>query len=859
MIFIDHPADVVKKIKNVTRTLLCGMINLAALPTLAAPAQQAAGDEYYFPAEALGGKKVDLSHFSKPGQGKPGEYQVDILVNGTNVDRQLLSFVTNAQGKLVPQLSVQQYKDLGLKIDELPAMEKLPLDQVITNIAQYAPVMTDLDVSKLQLKITVPQKLLNIRPKDYIDPALWNTGMPTAFSNYDLSGSRTLYNQSRQNNEQQQFVNLRNGANIAGLRLRNNSTWQHNNSGINKFTVMQNWLEKDIFPLRSLALIGDISTSSDVLGGFNFRGIALRSQDSMLPSSEQGYRPVIHGIAMTSNARVSVYNNNALIYETYVPAGEFSLTDFNMTSGRMDITVTESDGRVQSFSRFFDNLSIMQREKSLKYDLALGQYRNPGSVSSGTPYNPRFIQASALYGLSDGMTLYGGITTSSDYHVAMIGAAQTLSSFGVLSIDLSNSAVSLVTGDNTNKNGQSLRLRYGKNFTDSGTQISLTGERLNDYYSFTDSINMHLTPSPNDPWGWLLQKQRTSRIDLNIQQSMQTLGSVTLTSSQQNYQDGSRQQSAGAAWNLNISSVSLGLSYTYNNTIYSEDRKSRDQIYSLTASMPFSYLSSKNSMTTSYSLTNNQDGDTREQVGLNGTLLAKNNLSYSVQQSYSSVRSEEYGGNFSVNYLGRAGAAGSAWSYGKQSRKLSYTARGAVVAHPYGISLSQNLSEGSGYALVRAPGTSGIAVMNTTGVATDWWGHAIVPSVQAYRKNNISLDPSTYQDVVDVTMSSIQVIPAKEALVLADYQTLTGNRAMITLIQRDGSVVPFGATASIVDDGSHAGIVGDKGVVYLANLSPQGAIRASWGTESKESCQSSYSLTDSQIIHGISLLTLKCQ
>ncbi len=854
------------KLYRILLTLLGGSVNAAFSQVPDAPVvkkdvvkkdvvKKDEGD-YYFPSEALGEQKVDLSHFSQPGKGQPGQYQVDIFVNNEKIDSQLLRFVADPQGDLQPQLTVQQYEIFGLKITSLPAMRELPREQIITDISHYAAVTTRLNIGKLRLDIAIPQLLLNIRAKDYVDPSLWNTGMPAAFVSYDFSGSETRYDRSNHNTGQRQFLNLRNGLNIAGWRLRNYATWRHEDNQKNEWNALQTYLEKDIFSLRSTLAAGDTSTSYDVMDGFGFRGLSFRSTDAMLPASEQGYSPVIRGIAMTPNARVSVRQGDVLIYEAYVPAGAFAISDLGMVgSGRMDITVTENDGRIQRFSQSFGRLSVMQRAGHLKYDIALGEYRQNAGDNS---YRPRFVQMTALYGLPNEMTLYGGGIVAQDYYAARIGLGVTLGMLGTAAFDVSTAETTLHTGDS--KNGQAWRVQYSKNFPDTGTGISLAGLQYQgqSYYTFTDAGNLRRTARADDPWGWTFRKQKKSRLQFNIQQQAGQLGSLSLNAWQEDYHDTSRQRSAGASWNFSIAQASLGLSYSYSKNQDRGRSGTTDQVVYLAASLPFSVFSSGNSTLASWSLTSDKAGNIRQTVGISGTALERNNLSYSTQQTYSTVDNEGYGGSFAADYRGRMGAAGAAYSYGRESHRLSYGARGAVVAHPYGINLAQRLSEGSGYALIRAPGAAGVAVSNVPGVATDWRGYAVVPYVQPYRKNRITLDASTYDSSVDITMNTLQVIPAKEALVLANYQTQTGARALITLLQADGAVVPFGASA-VLADGSQSGIVGDKGAVYLAGLTPAGTLHVSWGSEAGQTCRGDYTLANIQAINGVSLLTVHCR
>ncbi|MCM4498950.1 fimbria/pilus outer membrane usher protein, partial [Escherichia coli] len=94
------------------------------------------------------------------------------------------------------------------------------------------------------------------------------------------------------------------------------------------------------------------------------------TDDDMLPSSQNGFAPVVHGIAKT-NATVIIKQNGYVIYQSAVPQGAFALTDLNTTSsgGDLDVTIKEEDGSEQHFIQPFTSLAILKREGQTDVDL----------------------------------------------------------------------------------------------------------------------------------------------------------------------------------------------------------------------------------------------------------------------------------------------------------------------------------------------------------------------------------------------------------------------------------------------------------------------------------------------------------
>lgn len=60
-------------------------------------------------------------------------------------------------------------------------------------------------------------------------------------------------------------------------------------------------------------------------------GIKLETDTSMLPDSEQGFAPVVRGIA-NSDAQVVIKQNGYVIYQTWVSAGPFEIKDLSQVT-----------------------------------------------------------------------------------------------------------------------------------------------------------------------------------------------------------------------------------------------------------------------------------------------------------------------------------------------------------------------------------------------------------------------------------------------------------------------------------------------------------------------------------------------
>lgn len=124
-------------------------------------------------------------------------------------------------------------------------------------------------------------------------------------------------------------------------------------------------------------MIGDTWTASDIFDSTQIRGARLYTDNDMLPASQNGFAPVVRGIAK-SNATVIIRQNGYVIYQSAVPQGAFEITDLNTasTGGDLDVTIKEEDGSEQRFTQPYASLAILKREGQTDVDVSVGELRD---------------------------------------------------------------------------------------------------------------------------------------------------------------------------------------------------------------------------------------------------------------------------------------------------------------------------------------------------------------------------------------------------------------------------------------------------------------------------------------------------
>ncbi|WNN52877.1 fimbria/pilus outer membrane usher protein [Hafnia alvei] len=839
-------------------------------------------DSSFNPAflEKMGGDgtAIDLSVFSSPTGGQlPGKYIVDIYINDELADHREVEFIADksTSGKdkngtknneeitgLIPCLTLEDLKGYGLRTDAIEAFNKNSEDKsaaeqvdnakakvnspavegACTNILQSIPAAkADFNFNKQRLNLSIPQALMSHSARGYVDPKFWDDGITAALIDYNFTGANGT-SSGDNSKDDSYYLNLRSGLNLGAWRLRNYSAWNDNN-GVREWQNINTYLQRSIISIKSQLILGDNYSSADIFDSSQFRGIQIASDDDMLPDSQQGFAPIVRGIAKT-NAQVTITQNGYTIYQSYVSPGAFEINDLYPSAGSGDLTVVikEQDGSQQTFIQPYASVPMLQREGHTKYSLTAGQYRSGYSQSK-----PNFGQFTLIQGLSHGATVYGGVQASENYMAAAAGIGQNLGDLGAVSIDITQAKTDLTDSDVSK--GQSYRFLYAKTFADSGTDLRLMGYRYSTSGFYTLQESVDLNDDDNTLSEYDVRTHKRSRVEGSINQTLpENWGSLFFSASVQDYWDDSaKEQTLQWGYNNDWRGISYNIAVS-DNYITEEER---DRQFSLNVSIPLDKWLSSASV--SYNSTSDSDGRVQRQTSLSGTLLEDRNLTYNISQGVGN-QGQGYSGNTSLSYQGKYGNSNVGYSYTKDSRRLNYGLQGGIITHSDGITFSEPLGET--VALVAAPGAGDTKVKNKNGVRTDDEGYAVLPYITAYRHNNVSLDTTSLGKNVEIDESVRDVIPTRGAVVRAKFTTHVGYRMMM-MMRPSGKPVPFGTTVSLLDATS-AGIVGEDGEAYLSGLPAKGSLKAQWGKGADEHCIVHYQVNEKQAAEE-TLMTLQAK
>ncbi|WP_049044217.1 outer membrane usher protein FimD [Acinetobacter bereziniae] len=823
-----------------------------------------------FLADNLSNTQIsDLTRFEKSTHQLPGLYRVDVYVNDQYMFTRDINFIekpdTQDTTGLFPCLDTKTLQGFGVNIGQYEQLSTHKQCADFSTIIDGANSQFQFDKQKLM--ISLPQAALLNQIRGYIPPDQWDEGINSLFTNYSLSG----YDNSKTDTNSL-FLRLDSGINLGSWQLRHSSSWNYNryaDKTYNQWNNLNTYLQKTIIPLKSQLIIGDGSTNGEIFDSFGYRGVHLSTSSAMYPDSQQGYAPTIRGVAKT-NAKVVIKQNGYVIHQINVAPGPFHIQDLNPTSmsGDLLVTIEENDGSVQSFVVPYSTLPVLQREGRTKYSVVFGEYRS-GRDSQD---NPSVVQATAIHGPKNGISVYAGTQFSQKYKSALVGLGANLGNYGALSFDLTHANSELA--DQSTHSGQSLRFLYSKSLLSSGTTFQLLGYRystkgfytLNDVsynnmsgyeLSETHDGNQSNTPIITDYYN--LYNAKKGRLEVNISHSLGKYGSLFVSGNQQTYWDTDKKNEWAQAGYAN-SWKGLNYSFSISRNKYSEINQT-DTMYAMNISFPLDKLWPKanfqnsplNNAYSTFSTTQNSNGHESYLTGLSGTLLKDRNLSYSINQGH--VSNQGSIGSVSLNYEGRYGSIGAGYSYDQNSNQFTYYASGGVLAHRDGITFGQPL--GATSILVKAPGAKGVNIENYIGVKTDWRGYAIVPYATEYRANRVALNSNSFSNNLEISNNVENVVPIQGAIVRANFNTSIGIRALISLTH-NGNFLPYASNVSEIESSARS-MVADDGRVYLTGLPLKGTLEANWNETDGGKCLANYDISEMDLTKPVIQFDLECK
>lgn len=797
-------------------------------------------DDYYFDPSLFKGSNFDqkaIEKLSKPNSMLPGTYKFDLVLNDSSIGHYDVAIVTR-NNKTEPCFSDEVIRAIGLK--DIHAIDLSKKECWFIDELEPSAKIT-IKPENFQLNIAIPQALLIIKPRGWIDPKEYTAGTNIAFFNYLANYYHVSYSGSEATNQDSGWFSINGGINLG--------SWQYRQSGTANWTQQQGfswhtlngYMQRPLVPIRSEFKAGQLITNGNFFSGMNYNGINLASSEAMLPETQQGYAPVVHGIANT-NAKVTISQNGNQIYQTTVPPGPFTINDLNPTSasGDLQVEITEANGTTKQFSVPFAAVPESVRPGVSRYNLALGKTRNMLT-------NTSFGDVTYQRGVTNEFTIITGLRAASKYLAPVFGGVYT-NSLGAFGLDITLSRASVQ--DETLR-GSMTRLNWSKTFQTSGTTVSLASYRYSTS-GYRDLSNiLGLRGSALDGTNYLqYQTSQKERFDLTLSQNMGQAGNLFVTAATQNYRNGrSRDTQYQLGYGKSFSNgLSMNIALTRQRTgSYSSDNV-KENVVSLSFSFPLFSSALANA-----SYTKSDSGGAQYQTSVSGALGEQQNTSYNLGSGYDDLTKQTFL-NGGLQHSFPKTVVGVNASKGKGYWQMSGNAQGAVAIHSGGVTFGPYLSDTFG--LVEAKGAEGAGVFNSPKTTIDSNGYALISAMTPYRYNSVSLSPEGMKGNAEILDSEQRVVPVYGAVPKIIFRTKTGMAILVKLNVPAQRSVSMG-TSVYNENGEPVGMVSQGQQVYARVEKRQGVL--SIEMDNGSTCRLPYSVKEDESKDALISLNGSCE
>lgn len=768
---------------------------------------------------------ADLSRFNAGASFSPGVYSVSVYINNEFFGVLPVRFapVDNLVDP-APCFSLSEWQGLGIEVTNTEQQQICP---VPTDYVPGAQWRVHMDTQRLN--ITVPQIALAQSDIFKTPVQSWQSGSNALLLNYNYNYSTNRRSSGVTNSSQYLAVNS--GLNLSGIRFRNNSSWTKSEHQNGRYTTLNSYAQKDYHFFQGGELtLGEVFTDGSLFESLPLKGIVASSLDEMVRPEFQNFTPVVRGVVNSQSATVSVKKNGNIIYQESLPSGPFALEGvMNNGGGDYQVEIAESDGSLRSYTQYADSLPALQSKGRVKYNILSGK------TNYTSQNNANINQATVFYGVTDNITLYGGVILSDNYHSYNAGIGNTIGGYGAFALDISVSDAD-VKNDKANSSvkGEALRFSYYKNVEASGTTLGLLAYRYatEDYLDFSEFIQRD-----SDYNGSISKK---NRIEVNLMQNLNEFGNLSLSGNHQTYWGSDRSAlNFSLSHNISLGQVSLRSYFSQN--------KLQNNTTDKTVGAGVSFSLAENGRRYSASNnTNSRNGILSNNLSLS-TGLMDNRLNLSASQNWS--EQDDMMSGLSLSYTGNRYDFSSSYYNSADSRRLNTNIRGGAFLYGDGAGLSRFYSLDTPLAIVHTPGVSDVKLNRNDNNSTDYFGHAIVGNLQPYQRNQIGIDPSSLKNNFETSNTDMTIIPRKGSVVPVRFEVMKGQRALFDVLWR-GKSIPLGAVASVMNrnDIQQTAFFADRGQVYLTGLDYTGKVRVQWGNSDKESCEFEYSLNKNTAI-----------
>lgn len=627
-----------------------------------------------------------------------------------------------------------------------------------------------------EVKLLVPAHALRIAPADL---SAFTRGGIAGLLNYDAQG---LYNEFDGQRSRFLSANTEAGINAGDWVLRSRqfyssvqgaASWQH----------LEAYAQRTFGDQQAMLQLGQINLSNAVMAGAQVTGVQWLSEPAL---SEGNGGARVQGIAATQ-ARVDVRQGGVLIYSTVVPAGPFELTHIAQLDRRrdVDVTVIEAGGERRTFTVLAATLGLDLPARG--FALGIGQLRDSGRDVE----QPWVLSASASYPLAPLTSVSSGTLLAQDYSAG--GAGLNLQPWDGSRLQ---ALVQLARAREPSSSGWLGSLSLDQQLSQNWSAMLSASRQSDGYRGLIDS-------SWKQPVDWT--RRLHHQYALGLAWTHPWLGNLGGTWSSSTAFDGRQSGRAQLDWGKRVGHVSLTATGQWQIT---NSGGLGNALY-LSASLPL-----RDGL--NWRSTARQDSrGMRLGSGMQGRL--SEHVQYRVAAERAS-RDGELTYNGGVSPLTRAAQLDFGYAgYGRGNQGYSAAARGAVMLHDQGVTLSPYPLQDT-FGLLKLGDVAGVQIDTPGGtVWTDRQGQAVLPQLAPFGRSNVQVATASLPRNVDVQQGAATIQAARGAVPRVSFPVTVTRRVLLQVRDTSGRRLKRGA--GVTDDqGQLVTLVQQDGAVFVPNV-----------------------------------------
>ena len=701
---------------------------------------------------------------------------LSVKVNG-NPNADLVPF-TEREGQLY--LSTQSASQIGFNAGFLHMVS------ADTPLSAYPGVKAIYNNSLQSVDITAPFSTLDISTTVVGAPGGARTvasASPGLVLNYDLYSSYTNHNDTSLSAFTElraisDFGVLRDSYLLQGQQLHNQPGWQRTTVRMDTTLEHSSQDQQVTFRLGDTLTNGLSWTRQTRIGGFQVgRNFSLQPYQSTTPL------PAYFGSAALPSS-VQLYVNGMQQYDGQVPAGPFQLSAMPTINGagQAQVVLTDALGRRTSINFPFYNSSKLLREGLTDWSFETGYVRNNYGYQSFDYGHDPMVAGTIRHGFSNFLTGESHVEASKGIVSGGVGAVVNIGTAGTVSAAYARSSAQGQKG---------AQYTAGYQFQRGIFSLGANTQRSIGSYSDVASGYGSIPAIRSDSAYIGLDTGKFGSIGFNYTNLQQA--------------DQAAFRYGGVSWSRSFNSgISLSISGNQN----LNDRGDR----SIYLNLSFNW----DKGVSAYSSAVQSKGANTYSVGVNRSAPIEGDWSWSVQGQQADQQGASASAQVStrMRYLDFNAGANSAGA----SQNAYAGASGSIVAMGGGVFASRRIYDG--FAIVSTDGVPDVPIKNQNRPVgnTDSRGLLLVPGLQSYQDNKISIDPTDLPIDMHIDRVNLNVVPRLASGLNVKFKMERVLAASLILHRPDGQNVAMGGQVFLNGSQQTAGWVGYDGRVYVEGL-----------------------------------------